>query len=76
MGIDKAFDKHVHVTEEQKAKTVQHWQRTVMSYALLRECCKEEFSLGKSPSYAVLCSWMNPKKRNELLTRQLKPLET
>ena len=35
MGMDKAFDKRVRVTEEQKAKTVQHWQRTGLSYLLL-----------------------------------------
>ena len=66
MGIDKAFDKRIRVTEEQKAKTVQHWQRTGMSYTQLGEWCKDEFGLEKSPSNAVLCSWMTqkPEKRN------------
>jgi hypothetical protein len=67
MGIDKAFDKRVRVTEEQKAKTVQHWQRTGLSYTLLGEWCKEEFSLEKAPSNAVLCLWIKPEKRNQLL---------
>ena len=35
MGVDKAFDKRLRITEEQKAKTVQHWQRTGLSYTLL-----------------------------------------
>ena len=72
MGMDKAFDKRVRVTEEQKAKTVQHWQRTGLSYLLLGEWCKDQFSLEKAPSNAVLCSWMKPEKRNQLL----KVLET
>ena len=67
MGIDKAFDKRVRVTEEQKAKTVQHWQRTGMSCTQLGEWCKDEFGLEKAPSNAVLCSWMKPEKWNQLL---------
>jgi len=55
MGMDKAFDKRVRVTEEQKAKTVQNWQRTGLSYLLLGEWCKDQFSLEKAPSNTVVC---------------------
>ena len=53
MGIDKAFDKRIRVTEEQKAKTVQNWQRTGMSYTQLGEWCKDKFGLEKL--YPMLC---------------------
>ncbi len=37
-----------------------------MSHTLLGEWCKDQFSLEKAPSNAVLCSWMKPEKRNQL----------
>ena len=68
MCVDKAFDKRVRVTEEQKAKTVQHYLRKPsMSYSDLGLWCKDEFTLDKAPSNATLCSWLKPEKRTELL---------
>ena len=55
MGVDKAFDKQLRITEEQKAKTVQHWQRTGLSYTQLGEWCKEQLVLKKSQA------WNRPK---------------
>ncbi len=53
MGIDKTFDKRICVIEEQKAKTVQHWQMTGMSYTQLGEWCKGELYLKKL--HPMLC---------------------
>ena len=67
-GAKKAFDKRVRITEQQKAETVQHFMlNPAMSYTDLGEWCKEQFKLDKVPSNAVICQWLKPEKRKELL---------
>ena len=53
MGIDKAFDKRIRVSEEQKAKAVEHYLKKPMTYEELGDWCKEEFQLVKAPSNAA-----------------------
>ena len=68
MGIDKAFDKRTRVSEEQKAKTVEHYlKKPSMTYDQLGDWCKDEFKLSKSPSNAALCAWLKPDKRKQLI---------
>ena len=38
-----------------------------MTYTDLGEWCKEKFKLEKAPSNAVICQWLKPDKRRELL---------
>ena len=67
-GAKKAFDKRVRITEQQKAETMQHFMlNPAMSYTDLGEWCKEQFKLDKVPSNAVICQWLKPEKRKELL---------
>ena len=67
MGIDKAFDKRTRVSEEQKAKAVEHYLKKPMTYEELGDWCKEEFELVKAPSDAAFCAWLKPDKRKQLL---------
>lgn len=68
MGIDKAFDKRMRVSEEQKAKAVEHYlKKPAMTYDELGDWCKEEFKLVKAPSNAAFCSWLKPDKRKQLI---------
>lgn len=41
MGIDKAFDKRTRVSEEQKAKAVEHYLKKPMTYEELGDWCLE-----------------------------------
>ena len=51
MGIDKAFDKRLRISELQKAQTVKQFMETPhMTYTDLGEWCKEKFKLEKAPS--------------------------
>jgi hypothetical protein len=65
--LDKAFDKRQRLTEEQKAKTVQHYLKNKMTYEETVEWCKERFKLDKTPSTAALCLWLKPEKRKQLI---------
>ncbi len=67
-GTTKAFDKRVCISEQQKAETVQQFMKSPsMSYTDLGEWCKEQYKLDKAPSNAVICQWLKPDKRKELL---------
>ena len=67
-GTAKAFDKRVRITEQQKAETVQQiMTNPSMSYTDLGEWYKEQYKLDKAPSNAVICQWLKPEKRKELL---------
>ena len=51
MGIDKAFDKRLRISELQKAQTVKQFMETPqMTYTDLGKWCKEKFKLEKAPS--------------------------
>ena len=68
MCIDKTSDKRVRISEEQKAQTVQQFMKNPsMTYAELGEWCKGQFKLEKAPSNGVICQWLKPEKRKELL---------
>ena len=68
MGIDKAFDKRTRVSEEQKAKAVEHYlKKPSMTYEQLGDWCKDEFKLDKAPSKAAVCAWLKPDKRKQLI---------
>ena len=68
MGIDKAFDKRLRILELQKAPTVEQFMETpLMTYTDLGERCKEKFKIENAPSNAVICQWLKPDRRKELL---------